>query len=292
MKSSNIPKHLFKYSSKKLKGFDINTLEKVEELRGDTLFYPHRMDFHILIYIKRGCGIIYIDFKENHLSDNIIIPVAFGQIIQYDKNIFLEGHVIKFNPSFIVREKINLSYLYGLTIFNPLISPQIIEANTELHQIIASTINAFSKDIASYQFEELLRSYLKVLLITLETQKREFTPEKFEDEIVENNRFYELVDENINYRLKVIDVANALQITPKKLNLLLKKHTGRTAKKFIDDRLILETKRLLAHSRMTVKEIAFHLQFDEVANMSNFFKRCTSMTPLEFRTNMESRFLQ
>ena len=58
--------------------------------------------------------------------------------------------------------------------------------------------------------------------------------------------------------------------------------TGQTAKHFIDERVILEIKRLLAQGRLSVKEIAYAAGFDEPTNMAKFFRKYTGRSPGAF----------
>ncbi|WP_083634244.1 helix-turn-helix domain-containing protein [Saccharicrinis aurantiacus] len=291
MKNTNIPKHQFKYSLKRVDGFDINSLSKVEELRGESLYEPHTMGFYILIHAKKASGILSIDFKQIVLRDNIIIPVALGQVIQYDRNVVMKGDVIKFTSDFLLKEKVNLCYLYGSILLNPHVSSPVFAVTKTIKQQVKSIIKAFDKKSNSFQYEELLRCHLKILIINLESKNLDEVNDDVESDIFEDCYFYELLNKRISYRLKVVDIADELKITPKKLNRLLKKKTGRTTKSFIDERLILEIKRLLVHSDMTIKEIAYQLHFDEVCNMSNYFKRHTSISPLQFRNESNSVFL-
>ena len=58
---------------------------------------------------------------------------------------------------------------------------------------------------------------------------------------------------------------------------------GSTPKKIIDDRIMLEAKRLLAHSSESVKEISYSLGFDEPTNFVKYFRKHHLSTPIEFR---------
>ena len=61
---------------------------------------------------------------------------------------------------------------------------------------------------------------------------------------------------------------------------------NKNAKDFVDERVILEIKRLLIHTHLSVKEIAEATGFDEPTNLIKFFKRYTGQTPLSFRDQL------
>jgi AraC-like DNA-binding protein len=51
----------------------------------------------------------------------------------------------------------------------------------------------------------------------------------------------------------------------------------------IQNRVILEAKRLLYYTDKSAKEIAFELGFEDAAYFSNFFKKHTSLSPSLFK---------
>ena len=69
----------------------------------------------------------------------------------------------------------------------------------------------------------------------------------------------------------------------KALNRAVKQSVGKSAKVYIDDRVILEAKRLLSYGDSSVKEIAYTLGFSDDSNFYKFFFKHTSLTPLAFR---------
>ncbi len=77
--------------------------------------------------------------------------------------------------------------------------------------------------------------------------------------------------------------ARELGYTPRTLSRATHAATARSAKQFIDDRVILEAKRLLAHSDSPAATIARHLGFDDDTNFTKFFRRHTDTTPGAFR---------
>jgi AraC-like DNA-binding protein len=65
--------------------------------------------------------------------------------------------------------------------------------------------------------------------------------------------------------------------------MVCRKQLNVAASSLIQDRVLLEAKRLLKTSSMTVKEIVFDLGFYDHANFSKFFKSHTAMTPSAFK---------
>ena len=58
---------------------------------------------------------------------------------------------------------------------------------------------------------------------------------------------------------------------------------GKSPKEMIDDRVVLEAKRLLLYSDSSVKEISHELGFDEPTNFIKYFRKHVAQTPNTFR---------
>ena len=97
-------------------------------------------------------------------------------------------------------------------------------------------------------------------------------------------KFKQLIEEHYKENLSVKDFAGKLSITPSHLNETVKHIIGRTASDLIDEKMIIEIKKLLLHTDLTASEIAFALNFSDQSYFSKFFKKHTGLSPGEFRT--------
>ncbi len=79
------------------------------------------------------------------------------------------------------------------------------------------------------------------------------------------------------------DYAERLSIHVNHLNKVLKENTGKTTTDIISNRIVQEAKILLKQTNWNVSEIAWSLGFEELAHFSNFFKKQTSLAPVNFR---------
>jgi AraC-like DNA-binding protein len=67
------------------------------------------------------------------------------------------------------------------------------------------------------------------------------------------------------------------------VNTAVKLMTNTTAKKYLEDRVILEIKRLLVYSSLSVKEIAYQVGFEDPTNFTKYFKSRVHMLPSEYQ---------
>jgi AraC family transcriptional regulator, transcriptional activator of pobA len=97
------------------------------------------------------------------------------------------------------------------------------------------------------------------------------------------NRFLCLVGENYKSLSSVSDYAARLEVTASHLNETVRRTMRKTAGQVIRERLLLEAKRLLLHSDLSVSEIAYHLSFEDPSYFARFFRKHTGQAPAEFR---------
>ncbi|MFZ7107378.1 MAG: helix-turn-helix domain-containing protein [Bacteroidota bacterium] len=100
------------------------------------------------------------------------------------------------------------------------------------------------------------------------------------------DRFTLLVQQHFAEHLRVEDYAERLRISPKHLIAVSKEHTGQTPLNIIRDHLVAESKKLLYHTDLSVKEIAYRLGFDDPGNFSKYFRSATGFTPVEYRAGI------
>ena len=79
------------------------------------------------------------------------------------------------------------------------------------------------------------------------------------------------------------EVARFLGVSRSWLNQLVRQETGKNLTDHLRSRLILESKRLLAHSDLNVSEIAYQLGFEDPSYFTRLFRQIAARSPREFR---------
>ncbi len=100
------------------------------------------------------------------------------------------------------------------------------------------------------------------------------------------NEFNFLLTKNIKHSRSVKYYADRLAISTKKLNSMLKEYTGKRAKEYIEERIISDAKKLLLETPDTIKQISYTMGFTEPTNFNKFFKKYNSITPLQYREQL------
>ena len=82
---------------------------------------------------------------------------------------------------------------------------------------------------------------------------------------------------------RVQDYANAQNLHPNYLSNIIKIKTGKPITNWVTDKTISEAKSLLQNSSWPIKEISYRLGFSETAHFSNYFKKYTNISPVQYR---------
>lgn len=101
-------------------------------------------------------------------------------------------------------------------------------------------------------------------------------------ELLERQFPMESISQTIQLKAPV-EFAGTLGVHVNHLNKVLKETTGKTTSQIISGRIAEEAKILLKQTSWSVSEISFALGFEEVAHFSNFFRKISGVSPLQFR---------
>lgn len=268
--------------------FEIVDLKKIfEEFRTD-LIAPHRTGFYHIIWFQKGSPTHLVDFNPIKIKENSILFLNKDMVHCFDKNGKFEGKAILFTDNFFCKTEADTTTLRSSILFNDLLSiSQIsIQKSTLIFETIYGQLETELQQMNDSNQSDIIRNNLRNLLLHAERERRkqDFIELKKDADLVYALQLKDLLDNNFITHKKVSFYCKEMHITPKRLNQVTTKIFGKTPKTIIDDRVLLEIKRLLAHTNESIKEIAYSLGFEEPTNFIKYFKKHTRKTPIEFRT--------
>jgi AraC family transcriptional activator of pobA len=134
--------------------------------------------------------------------------------------------------------------------------------------------------------EDMLRMLLKrLIIIVTRLAKQQFLPlQDLPEQKLDIIRQYNLlVEDHYKKEHSVKFYADQVNRSPKTLSNLFALYNEKSPLTVIQERIVLEAKRLLLFTDKSAKEVAFELGFEDAAYFSNFFKKNTETSPSDFR---------
>ena len=267
--------------------FEILNISKLLKDNSSALITPHRTDFYLILWFEEGYPTHFIDFKPIKIRPNTLLFINKNSIFHFDKNTDFKGQMILFTDNFFCETEMDKKYLSSSILFNDLLSVSKIDLSKvspfilEIFQLLQKELQ---NPIDTYQ-SKIIRNHLKNILHYAERQRKtegfiELQKDADLDLII---LFKNILEDNFKNHRKVSFYCSKMHLTPKRLNRATTKVVGKTPKEIIDERILLEIKRLLVYSTESIKEIGSTMGFDESTNFIKYFKKHTSTTPLRFR---------
>ncbi|HEX7757677.1 MAG TPA: helix-turn-helix domain-containing protein [Niabella sp.] len=163
-----------------------------------------------------------------------------------------------------------------------------LKLDDEGYRKFSEEFNAIKKEIDSnLVFPELINARARLIALIVHLWKEYIHGHTAVSHAVSlSNKFHVLIDEYYRKEKKVAFYADQLHITANYLGIISRKEFGLSPLDFIRERVVLEAKKLLHSSEMSVKEICYVLGYDSCSYFSYLFKAKTGMTPKEYRRKL------
>jgi AraC family transcriptional regulator, transcriptional activator of pobA len=267
----------------------------IQEKVFDRFFFKHghKDEFLTIAWNNGPKQIVSVDEVEYDFPQQCILPLMVNQSFRFEKPEQLISW--QYNRDFycIVDHDKEVSCV-GFLFYG---SAGIMMINLDdyglrkIEQLLPVFIDEFqTADVIQKDMLQILLKRL-IIIVTRLAKKQYINNFELTDNNIDVIRQFNLMLEN-HYRQQhqVQFYANQLHKSPKTLANLFGLYNHHSPLAVIQERVILEAKRLLIYTNKPVKEIASYLGFEDTAYFSNFFKRHISCSPMEFR-NTKSSFL-
>ena len=291
--NTNIPRYpLSEVDNSANKLFVIKKVCGTNDVLMEQMYVPHRKDYYFFYLAKSGSSRHWVDFLRYQVQPNHLYFTLPHQAQVKEPSEAAVGLLVAFTEEFITL--CNDESIKQLPIMqNPLLK-HAIPLHTEdvafLDTLAGQMLAEYSS--AENYTQTALQSYIKIFLVQLSRiYKRRFdTGPVGVKQTALFMQFTKLLDEKYATLHHASGYAEALHITPGHLNSAVKQEIGKTVSDLIQERIMMEAKRLLFHSGMSVKEIGYSLGFEDAAYFNRFFKKNTGITPLEFRAQNHEKY--
>lgn len=243
---------------------------------------PHTHDHFMIVFLFEGSSTHSIDFVEYAVRAPALLFIGTGQVHRHIRSQSATSYVISFTSDFILISSPDfLAHLFN--------TPQVTLTDSEFKRLMPFAELLFKEYQIGVEESRVWRNLLMAFLEKCEYELHKYHAHDKEHYNILFQDFVRLVNEHYKTKPKVSEYASLLYITPGHLNDVIKEVTGRNAKSVIDDRRILEAKRLLYWTGKPVKEIAWELGFDDAAYFTRFYKKQTGELPTNFQNQVRKQ---
>jgi AraC-like DNA-binding protein len=249
---------------------------------GTDLGAPQRPAFHQVVTLASGTLRQTVDFTAHDVERGSWLWTRPGQVLQWGDLTGAEGTLIAFERDFPGGATLRAARLddpHARVLRTPKAEDAaalwVATAHLE-HEFQAPGRLPPDARLA------VLRHLLDVLILRLAHLEGPHRPATGPSETF--LRFRETVERNFAHTRRVDDYALALGYSARTLSRAALDSAGIGAKEFIDRRVVLEAKRLLAHTDLAAARIAAQLGFSSATNFAKYFHQRAGQAPIAFRT--------
>ncbi|MCD9855596.1 helix-turn-helix transcriptional regulator [Epilithonimonas sp. JDS] len=255
------------------------SIDKINLEKSD-FTHSHRDEGHTFHILEKGTVHLEIDFNQYEISAPCVVymhPNQVHRILSFD-------HITICSLS-VNDEHLNPDYLKLLEEITPTTPLELSDKNYLVFYDLFKLCHKFSIEKNSKLHYSLFKDSCNMVVAFLISQfldhkKEETHHSRFE---IITQHFKKLLEKNYRTYKRPAAYADQLNISTSYLNECVKNTTGSSVSQHIQNRVVLEAKRMLYYSDKSIKEISFELGYDDYTYFSRLFTKATGMSALSFR---------
>jgi AraC family transcriptional regulator, transcriptional activator of pobA len=275
------------------KYFHINRLEDMPPLPTQ-IITPHKHHFYELFLVRTGNATHKVDYEEYQLKADNFFLISQGQLHFWAKTDRenIKGYRLMFTEDFLLMWMPDNQFLYEIIHLDNIYQNPLILLSKEDNSLIYSYFDLiFQEYTRQNSYEKSLQSLLFLLLAEVHRlfEKQSLAVTTKHNAVI-FKQFLLLLEKNYEKKWLACDYADALFLSSRHLNRIVQSMTNQSISIVIQNRTILEAKRLLTFSDLNINQIAAQLGFEDAAYFSRFFLKVMCCTPKEFKMQMSEKY--
>jgi AraC family transcriptional regulator, transcriptional activator of pobA len=242
-----------------------------------------------IVWNKLDENQITIDTVKHDLKkDQILFLNMFHKVDISNSN---ELYVIKFNREFYCIEQHDTEIgCKGVLFFGAAEVPMISLEKEDVDKYDA-LLEIFQHELEAsdnLQIEMLQMLLKRFLILSTRIYKHQNGLQEFQEgnlDVIRN--FFYHVETHFKAKHTVAEYADIMNKPAKSLSNYFALHYTKSPLQVIQDRIMVEAKRMLLNKNYPVKEIAYELGFEDIQSFSRFFKNKAGMPPTEYKESQQ-----
>ncbi|MBI3519703.1 MAG: helix-turn-helix domain-containing protein [Bacteroidetes bacterium] len=243
----------------------------------------HKHDFFLTVLFTKGSGTHEIDFHTYDIKPGTVFMMTPGQMHHWVLSKDIDGYVF-FHTRDFYDKGFTVASVLDYPFFSSMHNPPLISLKKKTAESLSLV---FKSIVEEYQQKELLKFekiHALITLIYIELTRHYQATTQIENEtyLLKLRKLELYIDAHFKTKKYPHEYASLMNISEKHLNRISKECLNKTTSELIAERIVLEAKRMLIHSKHTVSEVAAELGYDDNSYFSRFFKKNSGKTPVEF----------
>ncbi|MGN8346050.1 helix-turn-helix domain-containing protein [Pseudomonas sp. SMV71] len=248
---------------------------------------PHRhADLCQLLFVFKGRAELEIEGQRTQLDEPAvqILPPLSVHGFRFSEDV--EGYVVTLAAPLVAHLQGQLGHSV-----NVLAQAESYPAG-ENAEYLNSLFSALQAEYMGHQpaREMLMHALVNVIMVwvsrqVMQRRTKAQRPQRAREYL---NGFIQLVEETYRQHVKVEDLAHRLGISVSHLNGTCRELAGQPALQIMHERQLLEAKRMLTYTGLTIYEISEMLGFSDPTNFTRLFRRRVGISPKAFRDRLKS----
>lgn len=247
----------------------------------------HKANYYIIMIVTDDIGRHSLDYTDFYYEKGTILAIRKDQIHRFYHNNNVKGYLLLFREEFLNSYLNESEVAQTIQMFNELLTSPKTKLNDEEFSNILSLSKQIEKEFLKISDEyslKIVRSLLHIIITLIHRIKSKgYNKVQLSNYLKEFIKFQNLLEKNYSDSKKVAYYAEKMGFSTKKLNTIVKYVANKPVKAFIDDVVIIKTKRYLLHTNLSVKEVAFKIGFKDPTNLFKYFKKHTQFTPEAYK---------
>jgi AraC-like DNA-binding protein len=248
-----------------------------------------RTNCFTIIWTDAGSGSVDVDVAEHRLAPDTLLFVSPYRRVRVTMTKPLQGAAIRFHANFLCVETFHAESGCSGILFNDPFGSPLVQVPRGARAEVRRLIEQVAAELTQPQqgSDEVVTANLKILLVMATRWKNATAVAQGvnggDHRHPVMQQLSALVEQHYRKQHAPAAYARLLHVTPKALARLTRTHFGRTMTEIVRERLLIDAKWDLLHTRKPVKQIAGELGFADELYFSRFFKKATGQAPTAFR---------
>ena len=247
---------------------------------------PYLHYFYQVFWISQGALSFNIDFDHLPIEAHALVFVPPGAVHTFGTQHPAAGFILSFQEDFLETEGHSINLFQECPPLDPAqFRPVLVVADSSVERVDSYCKRMFEEFNSKKEgYRAASAALLRLLFVEIRRCLSDHTaPNAFHKYSALTARFLRSLSVRPYQLATASEVARFLGVSRSWLNQLVRKETTKNLTEHLRGRLILESKRLLAHSDLNISEIAYQLGFDDASYFTRLFRQVEGSSPREFR---------